>query len=612
MTDLYLPDMPYDPMFIDDVMTIQWQEFFRSIFDKVENPDITILDTLAIDIIAGVYDIPKSYDNELKSLEARTVQLVTVLNIDTPTELALYESTESGGLLIATEEIATANAYTIYTWDSANSAGPTGPYIVAGSSGYWTAVAGKYVAEEGIRRSSLTLLTGVKAAYGSFKESSIEFDGINLLLDEEGVGAKFGDEIKLADSKKLTLGTLDDTSIEYDGTNLLIDEEAIGTKLGGDVAIGNGFGANASLSLRKNNSGNSITLDATSTWTPTNGTAYVGLQFLAYISGSGTPANWTGVSASLSNIFTYIGNLLSLSGFKFRTSYIINSGDTVGTSIGLDLAPAFAIIPGGTFTSNYGIKIGNMTGAVNNWAIYTGTGLIHFGDDVEILSDSKKLLLGANNDVSMGYDGTDAFIDTDEQNDTPTDLVIKCGAAKTLELETVVYEDLQVGMNNITRGVTAPTDRTYAYGVGGGIAYPTLGFAKNDYIWFNVQTRHAMKLNTVLDCHIHFVLPNTTTIGHKFVFQLDVLVAGINGTWAVPAGSPFTATHTVAANDNTSHRVLTLCDIPASNTTISSVYKMKLTRIDGVATEYASEVYLEFVDCHYQINTIGSRQETAK
>lgn len=189
---------------------------------------------------------------------------------------------------------------------------------------------------------------------------------------------------------------------------------------------------------------------------------------------------------------------------------------------------------------------------------------------------------------------------------------IEVDSAGNITLGTVSYEDLQVSMNNIAKGASAPADRTYAHGVGGGIAYPVLGFAKGNYIWFDVQTAHSTKLNTVLDCHIHFVLPNTTTVGHKIVWQLDVIAAGVDGTWNVPSGSPYTATHTVAANDDTQHRLLALADIASSNTTVSTIYKCKLTRIDGTATEYASEVYLEYVDCHYQMDTLGSFDETEK
>jgi len=177
----------------------------------------------------------------------------------------------------------------------------------------------------------------------------------------------------------------------------------------------------------------------------------------------------------------------------------------------------------------------------------------------------------------------------------------------------IVYEDLQVGISNIrVPGVNAPTERLYNHGIGGGVTFPVLGFGVNDYLYFDVQTHHAMKLNTIIDNHIHFILPNTTNIGDKWQFQLDVVAAAINVAFAVPAGSPFAAEHTIVANDNTHHRLLQLADIPAANSTVSTLYSCKMTRIAASVNEYGSEVYLKFNDCHYQKDMMGSRTELAK
>lgn len=181
--------------------------------------------------------------------------------------------------------------------------------------------------------------------------------------------------------------------------------------------------------------------------------------------------------------------------------------------------------------------------------------------------------------------------------------------------DATTWEDLQVSISNIrVPASSAPTERLYNHGIGGGVTFPVLGFAVNDYLYFDVQTSHSMKLNTVIDNHIHFTLPNTTNIGDLFQFQLDVIAAGIDGQWAAPSGTPFTSEHTIVANDDTYHRLLGIGDIPASNTTVSSVYKCKLTRIAASvpANEYGSEVYLQFTDCHYEKDTTGSRTELAK
>ena len=92
-----------------------------------------------------------------------------------------------------------------------------------------------------------------------------------------------------------------------------------------------------------------------------------------------------------------------------------------------------------------------------------------------------------------------------------------------------------------------------------------------------------MKLSTVLDNHIHYITPTDGT-GDRFQFQLDVIAAAIEGTWAVPTGSPFTSEETMAGDYSNSHRLLELADIPAVNTTVSTIFKCRLERIAAMMT----------------------------
>lgn len=62
---------------------------------------------------------------------------------------------------------------------------------------------------------------------------------------------------------------------------------------------------------------------------------------------------------------------------------------------------------------------------------------------------------------------------------------------------------------------------------------------------------------------------------------------------------------------NTQH-YFQLANIPASNTTVSTIYKCKLTRIAATADEYAGEIYVTGIDCHYKKDSLGSRNETSK
>jgi len=197
------------------------------------------------------------------------------------------------------------------------------------------------------------------------------------------------------------------------------------------------------------------------------------------------------------------------------------------------------------------------------------------------------------------YDGTDVTISKN---------TVLSGDATT-------WDDILISVSNVKLPASnAPTWTDYDGGTGG-VAFPFLAFDVADIIYFDVQTSHSMKLNDLLKQHIHFTLPNTTNIGDKFKFQLDVMAGGVNDTWTEPTESPYTATHTVAADDDTKNRVLGLASIDGYNTTISTIFKMKLTRIDvpgTTGTEYGSDVYISFIDGHYQRDSLGSDEEYVK
>lgn len=178
--------------------------------------------------------------------------------------------------------------------------------------------------------------------------------------------------------------------------------------------------------------------------------------------------------------------------------------------------------------------------------------------------------------------------------------------------ENIYYDDIQTTISNVRIPVAnAPTWRDYAFGIGGGVTFPVLGFAVGEYIYFDVQTPHAMELNSILDEHIHFITPTDGT-GDRFQFQLDVIYAPINGEWSVPTGSPFTSEATMLGNDSTYHRLHELANIPAVNSTTSTLYKCQLTRIAATQDEYSGEVYINFVDGHYRRDRDGSETEYTK
>lgn len=178
--------------------------------------------------------------------------------------------------------------------------------------------------------------------------------------------------------------------------------------------------------------------------------------------------------------------------------------------------------------------------------------------------------------------------------------------------DSVVYEDLQTAISAARApAAIAPVWRSFDYGIGGGVAFETLGFAIGKGIDFTVQTYHRTKLSTVLDNHIHWTIPSDSA-SDRIKLQLDVIAAPVGSDYAQTAGTPYTAEYVLVGDESGKHNLLDLADIPAVNTTISTMYKCRLTRIAASASDYAGEVYIDFVDCHTALDTMGSLSEGTK
>lgn len=66
------------------------------------------------------------------------------------------------------------------------------------------------------------------------------------------------------------------------------------------------------------------------------------------------------------------------------------------TSYGGISIPAQAAVTNLTITTQYGLLVGDLAGGTTNYAIYTGTGLVHFGDTVDLASGKNLALLAGN------------------------------------------------------------------------------------------------------------------------------------------------------------------------------------------------------------------------
>jgi hypothetical protein len=159
--------------------------------------------------------------------------------------------------------------------------------------------------------------------------------------------------------------------------------------------------------------------------------------------------------------------------------------------------------------------------------------------------------------------------------------------------------------------VNAPSWTTYDFGIGGGIAFQVLGFGPGEYIDIYYQLHHGVELSTVVENHIHWTIP-TNDAGKRHQWQIDVIAAAIGSAFAVPTGSPFTSEYTLGGAESAKHNYFEVGNIPAFNTTVSSIAIVRLQRIAATTAEYGSDVYVLFNDCHVQLDTVSSLTETVK
>jgi hypothetical protein len=158
---------------------------------------------------------------------------------------------------------------------------------------------------------------------------------------------------------------------------------------------------------------------------------------------------------------------------------------------------------------------------------------------------------------------------------------------------------------------SSPTDTTYNFGIGGGVAFGVQRWNIGDYLEWTFQTTHATAILAWMDEHIHWTVDADS--GDKFKFQVDMIGAGIGEDFAVPTGSPFTKEFTLTGVESGRHNLLDLADIPPINSTVSSLIIARLTRIAASSDELGDELYVLFHDIHAPQDTpAGSAEEGSK
>ena len=234
------------------------------------------------------------------------------------------------------------------------------------------------------------------------------------------------------------------------------------------------------------------------------------------------------------------------------------------------------------------------------------------GTSIAIASDSEKLLVGASKDASVYYDGTDLNITSNDV--APSDIKVACGTDQTIELQETVWEDLRIvpGAFQLL-GSNDPTISSWQPG-GAGTTFQVYKFQASDEVFFTCQIPHTYKQGTDIKAHVHWTPADrgNEESGNTVAWKIDYSWANI--------GTAFGSSSTVDLTDTTTgtddyHEITSTVSITGTSKNVSSMLVCRLYRDTGdtwVGTSAAQSPALLEADFHFEIDTVGSRQELAK
>ena len=220
--------------------------------------------------------------------------------------------------------------------------------------------------------------------------------------------------------------------------------------------------------------------------------------------------------------------------------------------------------------------------------------------------------LGANTLAAAKALTTEIKTDTS----AATDLTITTGSQKTISLATVVWDDLRIVPSAFDLpGSAYPSVGDYQTG-GSGTTFKVYQFAKGDMAFFTCQIPHGYKQGEDIKVHVHWTPRDrgTEESGNAVAWKIDYSWANIDAAFG--ASATVDLTDTCTGTDHL-HEITSDATVTGTSKNISSMLICKIYRADvggdtwSGTTAAQLPVLLE-VDFHVPIDTIGSRQNSAK
>jgi len=170
-----------------------------------------------------------------------------------------------------------------------------------------------------------------------------------------------------------------------------------------------------------------------------------------------------------------------------------------------------------------------------------------------------------------------------------------------------VWEDLQVPGMSVGAGPSSPDLIHFA----GSVTLSVYGFdggSTLEQVYFTCQIPHARKVGSTIYPHVHWA-PTTAGAGNvkwnlEYTWQNWDATFGASTTISVTAAAGGTAWY---------HHLTSFPTITGTGMGISSILVCRLYREPSdIADTYGADAAFLAFDIHYEIDTVGSRQEAAK
>lgn len=179
--------------------------------------------------------------------------------------------------------------------------------------------------------------------------------------------------------------------------------------------------------------------------------------------------------------------------------------------------------------------------------------------------------------------------------------------------DATVWDDLRILPSQFDRpGTTDPTIQDWQPG-GSGTTFKVWCFNQGQAGYFTIQIPHGYKTGTNLYAHVHWT-PHTRgneENGKTVAWKLDYSWANINGNFG--ASATIDMTDTCDGTDH-KHQMTPEISITGTDKSISSMLVCKIYRDatdNWVGTGANGPALLE-LDFHYQLDTVGSREQSSK